>query len=309
MTQPKTITVADMESILGAPLSPRMCDQVEAANLKYEEISNEERDHFILDVLDVLVSQDRLPVAGEHRLPDWERGWSENLSAFTQDHTAEMLVPRYHGKHGLLHWKQRMIRPLARNFDYLIHCLLVDWAVETYFSQIDAIYEFGCGPAYHLLRARRYNPTARLVGLDWTRASQKIIAQIVKEGIETNIEGRNFNFYEPDYSLVIVPNSGVITIAALEQVGARFEPFLQFLLDKKPSVCIHLEPISELLDPDHLIDKLSILYFQKRNYLNGFLTRLQEMEDRGSVKIHRSQRTYTGSFFIEGHSLIVWSPV
>jgi hypothetical protein len=202
-----------------------------------------------------------------------------------------------------------MIRPIISNFDYKIHCLIVDWAIETFLSEVNALFEFGCGPAYHLLRARKFIPKAKMVGLDWAKTSQDIIKQIAKTGIDKDIEGRNFNFFEPDYSVEVPPNSGFITIAALEQVGDRHEKFIQFILNKKPSICVHLEPIDELLDQTHLIDRLSILYFRKRNYLSGFLPRLHQLQDEGKIKIVKEQRTYTGSFFIEGHSLIVWYPL
>ena len=251
---------------------------------------------------------DDLPATGEHRLSEWEVGWTENIETFKRTRNLESLIPRYHGKHRLLHWKQRIIRPLVPCFDYRIHCLIVDWAVEAFLSQVNALYEFGSGPAYHLLRARQYNPKAHLVGLDWAKVSQCIISEIVASRIETNIEGRNFNFYSPDHSLEFAPNSGVLTVAALEQVGDGFGPFLEFLLQRKPAVCVHLEPIDELMDHAHLIDRLSVLYCRKRNYLHGFLTKLRQLEDAGRLRIHRAQRTYSGSFFIEGHSLVVWSP-
>ena len=308
MKQPRVISVPEIEEVLQTSLSSALREQCLDADLRYEELTDEERDSYILEVVDVLTRND-LSAAGEHRLPEWDEGWSENLEAFRRTQNLESLVPGYHGKHRLLHWKQRIIRPLVPYFDYRIHCLIVDWAVETYLCHVDALYEFGCGPAYHLLRARHYNPKARLVGLDWAKASQSIISEIVASGIEANLEGRNFNLYEPDYSLDFAPNSGVLTVAALEQVGESFEPFLQFLLQKNPAVCVHLEPIDELMDQKHLIDKLSVLYCRKRNYLKGFLTRLRQLQDQNRVKIHREQRTYTGSFFIEGHSLIVWSPL
>lgn len=308
MKQPLVISVPEIEEVLQTSLSPALREQCLNADLRYEELTDEERDSYILEVVEVLASND-LPVVGEHRLAEWEEGWEENLEAYKRRHDLESLIPGYHGKHRLLHWKQRIIRPLVPYFDYRIHCLIVDWAIETYLCHVNAIYEFGCGPAYHLLRARRYNPKARLVGLDWAKASQSIISEIVASGIETNLEGRNLNFYEPDYSLDFALNSGILTVASLEQSGKRFRPFLQFLLEKKPAVCVHLEPIDELMDQGHLIDRLSVLYCRKRNYLNGFLTRLRQLQDQGKVKIHREQRTYTGSFFIEGHSLVVWSPL
>ena len=259
----------------------------------YEELTVEERDEYILDVVGLLLHGNP-PVAGEHRLPEWEAGWAEALEN-------EQPVPRYHGKHKLLRWQQRIVRQLVPGLDYFVHCQIVDWAIRTYLSQKDTIFDFGCGTADHLRRARLYTK-ARLVGLDWTRASQDITS-----GIE-GIEGRNFDFYEPDYSLDFPPNSGVLTVSALEQVGERFEPFLQFLLAKRPAICVHIEPIDELMDQDNLIDMLSVWYCRKRNYLRGFLTRLRQLQDQGKVDIHLERRTYTGSYFIEGHSLVVWSP-
>ncbi len=260
---------------------------------RYEELTTEERDAYIVEVVDLLLHGD-LPTAGEHRLPEWEAGWVEALED-------GQFVPRYHGKHELLRWRQRIIRSLVPNLDYQILCEIVDWVVATYLGYQDAIFDFGCGTADHLERIRRYT-CMHLVGLDWAQASQDIISEI------KGVEGRNFNFYEPDYTLDFPPNSGVLTVAALEQVGERFEPFLQFLLEKRPAICVHVEPIDELMDPDNLIDMLSVWYCHKRNYLRGFLTRLRQLQDEGKVDIHLEQRTYTGSYYIEGHSLVVWSP-
>lgn len=306
------ITADEIEEVLQSPLSPSLRKQCKEAGLRYEEISDKERDRYLLDVVNVLFQNNATKdtkAAGEHRLFEWEEGWSENLAAIREGKKTQDLVPRYHGKHKLVRWRQRIIRPLVSDFDYRIHCIIVDWAVETFLKKVDAIYEFGCGPAYHLLRARKYNPQAKLVGLDWTTASQEIIKQIVKAGIEKDIEGHKFNFYKPDYSLEVFPNSGFLTVAALEQVGDRFEEFLQFVMAKQPAICVHLEPIDELLDHSHLIDCLSTLYFRKRNYLCGFLPRLHKLQDENKIRIHREQRTYTGSYFIEGHSLVVWSPL
>ena len=74
-------------------------------------------------------------------------------------------------------------------------------------------------------------------------------------------------------------------------------------MDKSPDICVHLEPIDELLDETKLIDKLSIDYFRKRNYLNGFLPYLEELEKENKIEIITKQRIYSGSYFIEGHSL------
>ncbi len=306
MSKSKLVTAAEFETALQTRLSDRARLQWQGACLEYEELTQSERDRYILDVVEALLGD--LHAAGEHRLAAWESGWRQNLEALKATRSMEGLVPRYHSKHNLVRWNRKIIRPLQPDFDYHIHRLLVDWAMETYLAKVDAIYEFGCGPAYHLLRARKIFPKTRMIGLDWTSASQEIIAEIVAAGIDNNMEGRNFNFYQPDAALNLYPNSGVMTVAALEQVGDRFKPFLEFLLQKRPAICVHLEPIDELMDPTDLLDRLSVLYSRKRNYLNGFLTCLRALEKENRVTIHQAQRTFSGSYFLEGHSLIVWSP-
>lgn len=302
------IAPSEVEEMMGARLSPRLRDRVAQANLRYADLTETERDAYLLTVVEALMDP-ALKTAGEHRLSDWEQGWSENLRALKSGKSPADLVPRYHGKHSMVRWRRRIVRPLTDAFDYRVLCLLVDWAVESFLGDVAVLHEFGCGPAYHLLRAREFLPTARLVGLDWARASQRIIAEIKATGIDANIEGRPFDFFAPAPDFSFPANSGVLTVAALEQVGDRFEPFLQFLLAKKPAVCVHLEPIDELMDPLFLVDRLSVLYCRKRQYLHGFLTRLRRLRDEGRIKIFREQRTFTGSHFIEGHSLVVWSPV
>lgn len=312
MNAKKTITAEVIEKVLNTNLSEYLKQRCVEASLDYEEISFEERDTYIRDVVNALckvdVDRDTKP-AGEHRLTEWERGWGENLEAIKSGKSVNDLVPRYHGKHSLIHWNQQMIRPLVPFFDYKLHCIIVDWAVEKYLSDVDNLYEFGCGPGYHLLRARKINSNAKMIGLDWTTASQEIIKQIRENGIEENIEGENFNFFKPNYSIEVPANSGFLTVAALEQIGDKYKQFVDFILEKKPRICVHLEPIDELLDQNNLIDRLSTLYFRKRNYLYGYLPYLHQLQEEGKIKIVNEQRTYSGSYFIEGHSLIVWYPL
>jgi hypothetical protein len=307
MTARHRINVEEIEAALSSRLCPLLRHRVATSDLAYDVLSPAERDAYLIEVADELVKPNVVK-AGPHRQADWETGWGENLALLQHGTPAEAIVPRYHGKRSLVRWRQEVVRPLDPLFDYRIHTIIVDWAIDTFLKDVGSLYEFGCGPAYHLLRARQFNPAAKLVGLDWATASQKIIGEIASRGIETNMQGFNFDFFKPDYSIKMPPGSGIYTVAALEQVGADFEPFLQFLLEKRPAVCVHLEPIDELMDSSNLIDRLSVLYSRKRNYLNGFLPRLRRLQEEGVVKIHKEQRTYSGSFFLEGHSLVVWSP-
>ena len=187
--------------------------------------------------------------------------------------------------------------------------IILDWLFDKYLCYVDAIYEFGCGTGHNLLRARRVNPNAILWGMDWATVSQQKNALLAEHKIDHNIQADRFDYFNPDDSFRIKPNSVVYTLASLEQVGARWENFIDYLLSNKPKLCIHVEPIAELLDSNKLIDYLSIEYFKKRNYLEGFLSGLLKLEKQVRVRIHRSQRTHIGSLFVEGYSEVVWSPV
>lgn len=310
MAEPRMrcVTADDIEKVLGCSLVPQIRDMCATLDLRYRGLTVTERDEYLLDVLRVLWGKD-LQKAGPHRLPEWERGWSENLAAIQDQGGDAAIIPRYHGKHNLARWSQEIVSPAVPGLDYRLHRVIVDWAISEYLSDVDAIYEFGCGPAYHLLSARKFNAKARLVGLDWASASQAIIREIVAKGIESDIEGRSFDFLAPDESLDLSPRGGVLTVAALEQVGEQHDRFVDYLLAKRPSICVHLEPIDELLDQENLLDYLSLMYCRKRSYLSGFLARLRQLETDGLLQIIEAKRTYNGSYFIEGHSLVVWAPV
>lgn len=231
----KTIGFSELEEALNTRFSVALQKRCEEANLQYEDISDEERDNYIREVVEVLVKNDAdadTRPAGEHRLGEWEKGWAENLEAIRKGKSVNDLIPKYYGKRKLVRWKQKMIKPLIADFDYRILSIIVDWAIDNYCSKASSIFEFGCGPAYHLLRARNYNKDANLIGLDWTTASQEIIRQIREAGIEERIEGKNFNFFTPDYSVEIPVGSAFLTVAALEQIGNNFEAFLDFILEK-----------------------------------------------------------------------------
>jgi hypothetical protein len=144
--------------------------------------------------------------------------------------------------------------------------------------------------------------------LDWAASSQKIIRRLARNGVDRNIFAHRFDFFDPDNSFNLEKNSIVYTSASIEQTGTQYKRFLEYLLRQRPALCIHIEPIAELLDENHLLDYLSIQYFKKRKYLSGYLDHLRKLEKQGQIKIHRAQRTYIGSLFIEGYSVIVWSP-
>lgn len=305
----KSLSVQDFEGVFGEKLSPYVAERIRKYSFEYAEFSLEENEALLKKIVETLLDP-HLMQSGEHRLDQWENGWSENLRSIQSDpKNRDLIIPKYFSKYGAIRWNGRFIRPVSEQFEYRSLAVILDWVFDQYARDTDAIYEFGCGPGYNLLRAREVNSKASLWGLDWAKASQEIIEQLSAASVDLDIHARNFDYFNPDQSFKLAPQSLVFTVASLEQVGVRWDRFVGYILRNRPKLCVHIEPIAELLDPGKFIDYLSVEYFRKRKYLHGFLDGLRQLEKEGKVRIHRAQRTSIGSLFIEGYSVVVWSPV
>lgn len=123
--------------------------------------------------------------------------------------------------------------------------------------------------------------------------------------MDIDIVGEKFDLFEPSDTFRLGGNSAAITIDSMEQVGGQFDKFLSFLLNNKPRVCIHIEPVYEAYDQDNLYDYLAAKYSEKRGYLRGYLTRLEELQQQGELKLKKIKR-YGGNIYHEGWAIIVW---
>ncbi|MFA5127520.1 MAG: hypothetical protein WC457_00775 [Patescibacteria group bacterium] len=300
-----SVSVQDLEKMWGENLSPYLVKKVSEYDLKYAILNDVERDNCLKRIVSTLLDKD-LVFSGEHRHEQWNKGWGENLDNFIGSKDEKNVVPKYFGKYDVLRLKQKFIKPLSDKFEVNSLYIIQDWLFDKYFRNINNIYEFGCGTGHNLMRVREVNPTANLWGLDWADSSQKIIDAMRADGVDANIYSHNFDFFKPDYDFKIEKDSAIYTVAALEQIGDKHGEFINYLRQNKPQLCVHVEPIGELLDQDNLLDYLSVEYFKKRNYLNGYLDKLKEMESNGEIKILCAKRSYIGSMFIDGYSVIVW---
>lgn len=303
----KLVTKEILEKTLGFALPIRVLARLAEYPLLYENLNSDEFNNYILKYLKALDSD--LKIAGEHRINDWESGWGENLKDYLKSDDANCLTPRYHTKSNISKLDGNIIKTQGVGFDFKLHSLIVDSVLDRYCEKFDKICEFGCGTGYHLARLSERVSDKKIVGLDWSKSSQEIIKQISKNNKSSNtIEGYNFDYFKPDYNFEI-EKSLIYTIASLEQIGSKHEHFIKYILNKKPALCIHMEPISEVFNENNLLDYLNIKYFEKRNYLKGFLTKIRSLEKEGRAKILEERRLNYGSEFIEGHTLITWKPI
>lgn len=263
--------------------------------MKYRKLTKKEEEATLIQIMETLLD-DSIPFSGAHRHKQWEKGWGENLKTGN-------LSPKYFGKHLIQRLNGKFIKAIDRHYEQEALYSILDPLAKKYLSKADVVIEFGCGTGHNLLRIRKFNKVATLIGGDWARSSQEIIERMDDPGILAT----HFDFFNPKFP--VGKGNAVYTVAALEQVGTKYKKFVQHVLKGKPSIVVHIEPIPELLDPTKLPDYLSIQYMKKRKYLSGYLDCLRGMEKNGKLKIIEARRSGIGSLYIDGYSIIVWKPI
>jgi hypothetical protein len=297
--------VADLAAILGVKPNelPSECRRrIAERNFSHRVLAGSERDAVLLQAIAALDAD--LPVSGPARIDAWERGWGDICARFeASGGDPEALWPHYF-RPGVMRLRGEYVRPTDPYFERHFVAVLLAWLAHTVLHEASVVYEFGCGPGHNLVDLARLLPAARLVGLDWATASQRVVARL-GEVLERDVTARRFDMFEPDPTLRVEPGSAVLTVGSMEQLGTRFGAFLEFLRTSDAAICVHVEPLHELYDADHLLDALAARYAEKRGYLRGFLPRLRELEAAGEIEIRHVQR-HLGSQFHDGWGTVAW---
>lgn len=290
-----------------------VADRIVKYGMEHRIATPRERDRAILDMIQA-VYHDDIPKAGPHRHPIWESGWAENLNAFDPSCAGiELAKPKYHSKYQIARWKGNLVVPLSRGYEYNMLAVIGDWVFDRYLRDKQFVAEFGCGTGHNLFRVRDVNPEAMLYGLDWAESACRFInlqSGAGAYGDPSRTRAERFDYFNPrDFCDIPSTGSAFVTVASLEQLGSDgWVKWVEWAIAKKPDICIHIEPIEEVLDDSVLLDNLSLGYFKKRNYLSGFLSALKK-DYKDMVRVVEVVRTGVGSKFIEGYTVVVWSPV
>lgn len=304
------LTVTDFCELLGItePDFPGACRTLlDNHDFEFDVPDARTRDQIILGVLRHLDS-DKPTKVGEHRADIWESCWADNLRRFAgAAHDPNKLVPEFIGTGKPVRLRQNYVLPRKAEFeaDFLKVCRA--YLFDTFFREAGSVYEFGCGSGFNLVALSEQLPGKSLYGLDWSKSSNDTV-NLLRTTLGIDITGRRFDFFNPDTTLRLEPGSGVLTMCALEQVGARHERFLQYLISQRPRICVHMEPLVDLYDESDLIDYLAIRYHRKRGYLEDFIPRLRQLAAAGVIEIIDIRRMRFGSLYHEGYSYVAWKP-
>jgi hypothetical protein len=304
-----TLAAEDFAGAFGIDRLSEECRALVAErDFSFAYATAEEHDALVLDTVRKLDAR-AFSTVGEHRRDVWQRGWSENLREFqASGFEAASLLPKYFGTNPpFLRFRQRYIRPASATFEIDFYTVLRTWLFREYLATAAEIHELGCGTGLNLMLLAKLFPEKPLHGADWAPASVDIVAGLARK-YGWRLNSRLFDFFQPDPAYPLSPGSAVLTMDALEQVGDRHAALLDYLVARRPSVCIHVEPVLEFYDDANLLDYLAIRYHRERSYLSGFLPALRERERKGSIKILLGLRTHFGGLYNESYSIIVWRP-
>ena len=308
MMQLTTAHFARLFGLAEAELPAACTRLIGASDLRYERPSGRARDEIVLKVLKHIGS-DKPTAVGEHRANIWEACWSESLQRFVDAGLKpESLVPAFVTPGLPVRLDQDYAIPAAPQYELNVLQVCRAFLFDRFLKDTDAVYEFGCGSGFNLVALAEQLPGKKLYGLDWSKSANETV-NLIRGALKIDVTGRHFDFFNPDRSLELGAASGVLTMCALEQVGTRHEQFIAYLLEKKPAVCVHMEPLLELYDDDNLIDHLAVLYHRKRGYLEEFLTALRALESKRRIEILDARRFYVGSLYHEGYSFVAWRPL
>lgn len=305
------ISAAEIAKAFGIPeseIAEETLEMINNTDLAYRKFTSEERDEVILGILEYIDAEEDRSV-GAHTKEKWVKGWQENLDLYlNSNRDIEALVPKFLRPEEPIRWQGDYICPSNPRFEHDFYMILRDWLFRKYLSEFNCIYEYRAGTGFNLIALARLFPEKQIYGSDWVEPAVELINQIASD-YKLRVEGRLFDFQNPDHGFEVAPNSAVLTFDALEQIGANFEAFLDYLMKNRPKLCIHVEPTAENYDLTKLFDYLAFRYHRKRNYLDGYLTRLRQLEQEQKIELLKVHRFGFGGKYHEGFQLSIWRPV
>lgn len=275
---------------------------------EYTIISGEEKEKLIVKINNK-IKQDKQIIGAPDRTQRWFDGWKENLDELkNNEYALDTLIPKFIRKNQPIRFMGEYIWPQEENFEHVYFNIFRTWLFEKYFQSYDSIYDIGCGCSYNLIKLCSMFPEKKIYGFDFVQSSVDIVTELAKNH-NLNAEGGLFNIIEPNFDLKLDDNSLVFTSGVIEQIASKFENFINFLLEKKPKLVVHIEPIYEVYNQEIVYDQLAAKFHDKRGYTKGYLPRLQQLEQEGKIEIIKVKRLNFGSLFMEGYTNIIWRPL
>ena len=275
-------------------------------DFSYTKIDDFEKEKLINDI-QKKINKDSQKIGSKDRTEVWNKGWNENLELFKKTLSIDTILPKFIRQSNYVRLFGDFVKPYDIKFEQNFVSVIQSYVFEKYLVNFENLYEFGCGSGLNLVPLAKRFPKKNIYGSDFVPSSVDLI-KLLAQTYDLNIKSTLFNLIEPDFNYIIKDSSAIFTFGALEQIASKFEKFIDFILYKKPDICIHVEPSIEMYDEYNQVDKLAIDFHRKRGYTEGYIPKLLELDDKKLVNLIKVKRLNFGSLMFEGYTLIVWTP-
>ncbi len=288
-----------------------------------------------------IISQVKHNKVDNKSVAKWNKGWGQNYIDISDNKIIEpYIVPYYFGKYPLSRIMGKFIAPKSYKFPIelknivkakwdipaierwhsiehslvrlmmqnLVYLPFLKTILETDLKEIN-FYELGAGTNHNLYFLKKFidyhlpNNKANYIALDWSDSTKEIV-----KNMGQNFSYKYINYYKPETFPLIKENSFIFSLASLEQINISSETILNFIAESTPKLVINIEPISQTLSINSLLDKQSIAYMESRNYLPDFISSILKIKMNKFNSLYFDiSRSGVGSQFIDGYSVAKWS--
>ena len=152
---------------------PSVLIKKQLKDLEYENLSKQEEKKLILKIIKTIYEK-RIIKSGKDYKKYWEEGWNENYKNYKKSKKNYELIPKYFFKSNIARIGNRLISTKTKLFDFKILRIITNYVYEKYLINEINIVEFGCGTGHNLIALSKINKKANILGLDWSKSSQKI---------------------------------------------------------------------------------------------------------------------------------------
>jgi hypothetical protein len=307
---PQNVVRADLDHVTGGMLSAGAGCTLDLSGLAYRRLGSELSRALAAEVDHTLATR-HFRQSGDFAPEVWQQGWSEVAQRLrTEPLTTDSLRPGYFRDERHFRFDGRYVEALAPLVEYRTSVAVRQVLFARYLAAAPQVVELGCGTGLNVLLLAQAYPGMRIVGCDWVPASQEIMA-IMERSFPGRIAGERLDMLTADGwdGAGIGCDTVLLTVHALEQLHTNWRTCLDFILARRPRLCLHVEPLAELYDPAAPDDARMLRYHRKRRYLEGFLPEIQRLASEGRAEIVELRRIAFSGLYHEAYSVLAWRPL
>ncbi|MFC1579349.1 hypothetical protein ACFL4N_00380 [Thermodesulfobacteriota bacterium] len=177
-----------------------------------------------------------------------------------------------------------------------------------YLTDKDTLVELGCGWGRNLFYALDRKLCRKAVGGEYTEEGRKL-GELISRQFELPFEILPFDYYKPDHVFMRQLRGAVVfSHNSIEQISTMPEETILSIIENKPKVVIHFEPIFEYRNQDTVLHCLWKRFTEINDYNRNLLTVLEKLEKKGMLKIILEDVHAFGLNAFNPGSFIVWQP-